>query len=106
MVLDTAPIGMVTDTQLIARVADLSVYICRAGYTHKSHYELINELKKDHKLPNLCTLINCIDMDQRKTAITTVMENTGNMENTVMERNTAMATVMAMEIKTTNKVKL
>lgn len=66
VLLDTAPIGMVTDTQLIARVADLSVYICRAGYTHKSHYELINELKRDHKLPNLCTLINCIDMDQRK----------------------------------------
>lgn len=66
VLLDTAPIGMVTDTQLIARVADLSVYICRAGYTHKSHYELINELKKDRKLPNLCTLINCIDMNQRK----------------------------------------
>ena len=66
VILDTAPIGMVTDTQLIARVADLSVYVCRAGYTHKSHYELINELKKDNKLPNLCTLINCIDMNQRK----------------------------------------
>lgn len=66
VILDTAPIGMVTDTQLIARVADLSVYICRAGYTHKSQYELINELKKNHKLPNLCTLINCIDMNQRK----------------------------------------
>lgn len=66
VILDTAPIGMVTDTQLIARVADLSVYICRAGYTHKSHYELINELEKDRKLPNLCTLINCIDMNQRK----------------------------------------
>ena len=66
VILDTAPISMVTDTQLIARVADLSVYICRAGYTHKSHYELINELKKDHKLPNLCTLVNCIDMNQRK----------------------------------------
>ncbi|WP_304323128.1 polysaccharide biosynthesis tyrosine autokinase [Phocaeicola plebeius] len=66
VILDTAPIGMVTDTQLIARVADLSVYICRSNYTHKSHYELINELKKSHKLPNLCTLINCIDMNQRK----------------------------------------
>lgn len=66
VILDTAPIGMVTDTQLIARIADLSVYVCRAGYTHKTHYELINELKKDHKLPNLCTLINCIDMNQRK----------------------------------------
>lgn len=66
VILDTAPIGMVTDTQLIARIADMSVYVCRAGYTHKTHYELINELKKDHKLPNLCTLINCIDMNQRK----------------------------------------
>lgn len=66
VILDTAPIGMVTDTQLIARIADLSVYICRAGYTHKSHYEFINELKRDHKLPNLCTLINCINMNQRK----------------------------------------
>ena len=66
VLLDTAPIGMVTDTQLIARVADLSVYVCRAGYTHKSHYELINELKKGHKLPNICTLINCINMNQRK----------------------------------------
>jgi capsular exopolysaccharide synthesis family protein len=36
VILDTAPIGMVTDTQLIARVAELSVYVCRAGYTHKS----------------------------------------------------------------------
>lgn len=66
ILLDTAPIGMVTDTQLIARVADLSVYVCRADYTHKSDYELINDLKRENKLPNLCTLINGIDMDQRK----------------------------------------
>lgn len=66
VLLDTAPIGMVTDTQLIARVADLSVYVCRAGYTHKSDYELINDLKRENKLPNLCTLINVIDMNQRK----------------------------------------
>lgn len=66
VILDTAPIGMVTDTQLIARVADLSVYVCRADYTHKSHYALINELKKEHKLPNLCTLLNGINMNRRQ----------------------------------------
>lgn len=66
VILDTAPIGMVTDTQLIARVADLSVYVCRADYTHKSHYVLINELKKEHKLPNLCTLLNGINMNKRQ----------------------------------------
>lgn len=66
VILDTAPIGMVTDTQLISRVADLSVYVCRANYTHKSDYALINDLKRENKLPNLCTLINGIDMNQRK----------------------------------------
>lgn len=66
VLLDTAPIGIVTDTQLIARTADLSVYICRADYTHKSHYELINDLQQNRKLPNLCTLINSIDMEQRR----------------------------------------
>jgi capsular exopolysaccharide family len=66
VILDTAPIGMVTDTQLISRVADLSVYVCHANYTHKSDYELINELKRENKLPNLCTLINGINMNQRK----------------------------------------
>lgn len=66
VLLDTAPIGMITDTQLIARVADLSVYVCRADYTHKSDYELINDLKRENKLSNLCTLINGINMNQRK----------------------------------------
>lgn len=66
IILDTAPIGVVTDTQLIARVADLSVYVCRAEYTHKSDYQFINDLKRENKLPHLCTLINGIDMDKRR----------------------------------------
>ena len=36
VILDTAPVGMVTDTLLIGRVADLSVYVCRADYTRKA----------------------------------------------------------------------
>ena len=65
VLLDSAPIGMVTDTQLIARVADMSVYICRADYTHKSDFALINELNRDKKLPNPCVLINALNMDSR-----------------------------------------
>ena len=38
VILDTAPVGMVTDTLLIGRVADLSVYVCRADYTHKAEF--------------------------------------------------------------------
>ena len=66
VVLDTAPVGMVTDTLLIGRVADLSVYVCRADYTHKVEYTLINELAEEKKLPNLCTVINGVDLKRRK----------------------------------------
>lgn len=66
VILDTAPIGMVTDTQLIARVADLSVYVCRSGYTAKSEFKLINSLKEESKLPHPCILLNGIDMNQRE----------------------------------------
>jgi len=66
VILDTAPVGMVTDTLLIGRVADLSVYVCRADYTHKAEYTLINELSHEQKLPNLCTIINGVDLKKRK----------------------------------------
>lgn len=66
VILDTAPIGLVTDTLLIGRVADLSVYVCRADYTHKAEYTLINELSFEKKLPNLCTIINGVDLKKRK----------------------------------------
>ena len=66
VILDTAPVGMVTDTLLIGRVADLSVYVCRADYTRKNEYTLINELIDGNKLPNLCTVINGLDLKKRK----------------------------------------
>lgn len=66
VILDTAPVGMVTDTLLIGRVADLSVYVCRADYTHKAEFTLINELAENNKLPNLCIAINGLDLNNRK----------------------------------------
>ncbi|WP_073345598.1 GumC family protein [Bacteroides congonensis] len=66
VVLDTAPVGMVTDTLLIGRVADLSVYVCRADYTRKAEFTLINELAENNKLPNLCIAINGLDLQKKK----------------------------------------
>ena len=66
VILDTAPIGMVTDTLLIGRVADLSVYVCRADYTRKAEFTLINELAENNKLPNLCIAINGLDLQKKK----------------------------------------
>lgn len=66
VILDTAPVGMVTDTLLIGRVADLSVYVCRADYTRKAEFTLINEIASENKLPNLCTVINGLDLQKKK----------------------------------------
>ena len=66
VILDTAPAGMVTDTLLVGRVADLSVYVCRADYSRKAEFTLINELAADNKLPNICTIINGLDLKKKK----------------------------------------
>lgn len=66
VILDTAPIGMVTDTAIIGRVADACVYVCRADVTPKAGYEFINVLKRDKKFPKLMTVINGIDMSKRR----------------------------------------
>ena len=66
VILDTAPVGMVTDTLLIGRTVDLSVYVCRADYTRKTEFTLINELAENNKLSNLCVVINGLDLQKKK----------------------------------------
>ena len=66
VIFDTAPVGLVTDTLQIGQHADITVFVCRADYTPKSSFGLINSLAKEKKLPNPCVVINGIDMSQRK----------------------------------------
>ena len=66
VILDTAPIAMVTDTAIISRVADMCVYVCRADYTPKAAYQFINVLEKRQSFKKLATVINAIDMSKRK----------------------------------------
>ena len=66
IMIDTAPVGLVTDTLQIARVADASIYMCRADYTPKSSFNLINALANEKKFPNMAVVLNGIDMSKRK----------------------------------------
>lgn len=61
IIMDTAPIGMVTDTLSIAKLADLSLYVVRANYSLKADTGLINELHDDKRLPNMNLLINGVN---------------------------------------------
>lgn len=66
IMIDTAPVGLVTDTLQIARVSDASIYMCRADYTPKSSFNLINALANEKKFPNMAIVLNGIDMSKRK----------------------------------------
>ena len=66
IMIDTAPVGLVTDTLQISRVADASIYMCRADYTPKANFEMINALASEKKLPNMAIVLNGIDMSKKK----------------------------------------
>ena len=66
VLIDSAPVGLVTDTLQIGRVANATVLLCRADYTPKEAFGYINDLAKEKKLPNMCVVINGIDMSKKK----------------------------------------
>ena len=66
VLIDTAPVGLVTDTLQVGRVTDATIYMCRADYTPKSSFDLVNSLSNEKKLPNMAIVINGIDMSKKK----------------------------------------
>ena len=66
VILDTAPVGLVTDTLIIARVADATVYVCRADYTPKNDILSLNTLYEEKKFNNLSLVLNGVDLTKRK----------------------------------------
>jgi len=58
VIVDTAPVGLVSDAMVIGRHADCTLYILRQGYTYKSQVRLIDELYTQKKLPRLSVLLN------------------------------------------------
>ena len=66
VILDTAPVGLVNDSLQLGRLADLCVYVCRADYTPKTSFGMINGLKAENKLPNMCLVLNGVDLSKKK----------------------------------------
>jgi capsular exopolysaccharide synthesis family protein len=61
IIVDTAPVSLVTDTLLIAKHADTFIYVARANFLEKRMLNIANGLYKDGKLPNMCLLLNDTD---------------------------------------------
>lgn len=61
IIVDTAPVSLVTDTLLIAKHADSFIYVVRANFLEKRMLNIANTFYKEKKLPNLCMLLNDTD---------------------------------------------
>ena len=66
IVIDSAPVGVVSDTFLLNRLADVNLYICRAGYTDKRNIEFLNQIIKDGRLNHLYLVINDVSLKDHK----------------------------------------
>src|SRR5574344_1912202 len=66
IITDTAPVGLVTDTSQIGKLADVTVYLCRADYTPKSNFAMLNSLVAEKKLKNTCIVLNGVDLSKKK----------------------------------------
>ena len=61
IIVDTAPVGMVTDTLLLSKYADAFIFVVRAHFLDKRLLNLASDLYKNKRLPNMAILINGTD---------------------------------------------
>ena len=58
VVVDTAPVNLVTDTLILCNYADVFVYVARANYLQKSLLQVPQKLYIEQRLPKIAMLIN------------------------------------------------
>ena len=60
IVIDTPPIGLVSDGLILAKHADSTLYVVRDGVTHKDHLHHINGLYESGQLKNVAIVFNAV----------------------------------------------
>jgi capsular exopolysaccharide synthesis family protein len=58
VLVDTAPVGMVSDAMTLSKYVDSTLYLVRQGHTFKKQIGLIDEFYKENKLPKVSIIIN------------------------------------------------
>jgi capsular exopolysaccharide synthesis family protein len=61
IIVDSAPVSQVTDTQILNRVSDATVYVCRANYSSKGNLRFANDMMAQNRLKNMVLVVNDVD---------------------------------------------
>jgi tyrosine-protein kinase Etk/Wzc len=62
IILDAPPVGLVTDAQILAEFADVTMFIVRHNYTAKDTIKSIDDFYQSKKFNNLNIVLNAIDL--------------------------------------------
>lgn len=65
IIFDAAPAGLVSDSIIASRVADIVAYVVRIGYTHKADAKFIESLIKEKKFENVAVVVNGDDLNRK-----------------------------------------
>ena len=66
IILDTAPVSLVTDTSIIGLAADVGVYVCRMDFSPKENLQDMHILREQCSLTKLICAINGVELNSRK----------------------------------------
>ncbi len=58
VVIDSAPVGVVSDTFMLSKYADACIYVVRENYSEKDTVSFINNLVHDKRLRNVAVVLN------------------------------------------------
>ena len=61
IVVDSAPVAMVSDTFLLSRLVDMTVYVTRANYTTFELIDFLNQTHEQQRLPKMVAVLNSVD---------------------------------------------
>ncbi|MEP1097045.1 MAG: polysaccharide biosynthesis tyrosine autokinase [Cyclobacteriaceae bacterium] len=60
IILDTPPVGLVTDARLAMVKSDIQLYVVRADYSKRSFAKVVNDLKTSGQFSNITVVLNAI----------------------------------------------
>lgn len=63
IIIDSAPLGLVTDTMHLMQYTDINLIVVREGYSRKVFITDLNNLIRKHDLKQIGIVINSVDMD-------------------------------------------
>lgn len=64
IIIDTAPVGMVSDAFLLNRIADVNLFVIRSGVTPKKYVEDADRYFEDNKLKKMYFTLNSVNLNR------------------------------------------